>query len=49
MGIYQLYCFGESGNSYKTALMLELARLAADLGRFFQWPDPYAGVPHAGQ
>ena len=25
MSNYQLYCFGESGNAYKTALMLELA------------------------
>ncbi len=25
MSDYQLYCFGESGNSYKAALMLELA------------------------
>jgi glutathione S-transferase len=25
MSHYQLYCFGESGNSYKAALMLELA------------------------
>jgi glutathione S-transferase len=27
MSAYQLYCFGESGNSYKAALMLELCRL----------------------
>lgn len=27
MGSYQLYCFGESGNAYKAALMLELCGL----------------------
>lgn len=27
MGTYQLYCFGESGNAYKAALMLELCGL----------------------
>ncbi|MEP7174706.1 MAG: glutathione S-transferase [Aestuariivirga sp.] len=27
MGNYQLYCFGESGNAYKAALMLELSGL----------------------
>ncbi len=27
MSSYQLYCFGESGNAYKAALMLELCRL----------------------
>lgn len=27
MAEYSLYCFGESGNSYKAALMLELCRL----------------------
>jgi glutathione S-transferase len=27
MAEYKLYCFGESGNAYKTALMLELCRL----------------------
>ena len=26
MGTYQLYCFGESGNCYKAALMLELCK-----------------------
>ena len=28
MGDYTLYCFGESGNAYKAALMLELCRLS---------------------
>ena len=27
MASYKLYCFGESGNSYKAALMLELCQL----------------------
>ena len=27
MSTYQLYCFAESGNSYKAALMLELCKL----------------------
>lgn len=26
MASYQLYCFGESGNAYKAALMLELCK-----------------------
>ena len=28
MADYRLYCFGESGNAYKAALMLELCRLS---------------------
>ena len=28
MSSYQLYCFGESGNAYKAALMLSLCKLA---------------------
>jgi glutathione S-transferase len=28
MSAYRLYCFGESGNSYKVALMLELSKLS---------------------
>ena len=27
MAEYQLYCFGESGNCYKAALMLQLSRM----------------------
>jgi glutathione S-transferase len=30
MADYKLYCFGESGNAYKAALMLELCRLSWD-------------------
>jgi glutathione S-transferase len=30
MADYRLYCFGESGNAYKVALMLELCRLPWD-------------------
>jgi glutathione S-transferase len=27
MAEYRLYCFGESGNCYKAALMLQLSRM----------------------
>jgi len=38
MAEYQLYCFAQSGNSYRSALMLSVHRrgLATDLCRFFQ-------------
>ena len=48
---YQLYCFAQSGNAYRAALMLNL--IGADwkpvFVDFFKGRDAHAGVPRRGQ
>ena len=47
MAAYRLYCFAQSGNAYKAALMLNLcgADWEARFVDFFSEREQYAGVP----
>jgi glutathione S-transferase len=51
MADHQLYCFTQSGNSYKVALMLDLIGASWEpvFVDFFQWRDAIERLPRADQ
>ena len=50
MAEYRLYCFGESGNCYKAALMLQLSRMDWEQIHVDYFDgDPIGRIPRQGE